>query len=95
MWQLELEEEIIATFSDVWTEFPWYHGKIVNSPKFELYRDFFSDDKLWDLQEFEDLFYKISSKGDFILRDISTNAIYDNAMLYEDGNFVSFRCCQR
>ena len=93
MWQLELAEEIIATFSEVRTEFPWYHGKIVNSPKFELYRDFFSEDKLWDSQEFEDLFYEISSKGDFVLRNISTNTIHNNVILHEDGNFVSFRCC--
>jgi hypothetical protein len=92
MWHLELEGDIIATFSEVWYETPWFHGGIVNSPKFEHFRCLFSEDRQWE--EIKDLFDEVSSKGDFILRHISTNTIFNRIILHEYGDSVSFRCCE-
>jgi hypothetical protein len=94
IWHLELEGDIIATFNEVWHETPWFHGRIVNPPKFEHFRCLFSEDIQWDSQEVKDLFNEVSSKGDFILRHIRTNKTHDNIILHEDGDGVSFRCCE-
>jgi hypothetical protein len=90
MWQLELGGEVIATFCETFYEFPWHDAEIVNSPKFEHFREFFSDEEPGDSY----LYDEILVKGDFVFRYVSENIIYDNVLLHEDGNTVSFRCCE-
>jgi hypothetical protein len=96
VWQLELGGEVVATFSEFRYEFPWHHAGIVNSPKFDRFRDFFleNDDRPWDSQEFEDLYDEISSKGDFILRYMNRNITYNYVILHYEGDYVWFRCCE-
>ena len=92
IWQLELGDEVIATVRPESYEFPWTHGVLVNSPKFEKFRVFFSDDEYWpDTQEFEELCKEIRIKGDFKIRNIETNESFKNLTFNHNGENIWFR----
>jgi hypothetical protein len=92
MWQLELGDEIIARLQEKSIDFPWINAKLLESPKFERFREYFSDDELWpDSNEFEALCGEVRSKGRFVLRNLETNTIYENITLNHVGEFVWFR----
>jgi hypothetical protein len=92
IWHLELGDEVIAKLQYRSCEFPWIDADIVDSPKFERYRSYFSDFEDWpETQEFDDLRAEIEAKGDFRLCDQDTGKVKDMVTLYENGDFVTFR----
>jgi hypothetical protein len=92
IWHLELGDEVIAKLQLRSYEFPWIDADIVDSPKFERYRSYFSDFEDWpETPEFEALKAEIEAKGDFRLRDQDTGKVEERVTLYENGDSVTFR----
>ena len=92
MWQLELGNERIAKLVEETFEFPWTYARMIDSPAFERFRLYFSDDEAWpDTSEFADLCGEIRSKGGFVLRNLITNGTYRTVTLNHDGELVWFR----
>jgi hypothetical protein len=93
-WQLELGDEVIAQIIDEHAyEFPWATGRLVDSPRFERFKDYFNsaEDGRWN-EDLEVLGTEIQTRGDFILRDLKTGAIRSSVSLYEGcDNTVYFR----
>jgi hypothetical protein len=92
IWHLELGDEVIAKLQYRSCEFPWIDADIVDSPKFERYRSYFSDFEDWpETPEFDDLRAEIKAKGDFRLCDQDTGKVEKGVTLYENGDFATFR----
>ncbi|MEW4487371.1 hypothetical protein AB1L42_04780 [Thalassoglobus sp. JC818] len=43
-YHLELEGEVVATIVSESYEFPWTLGRLLNSPEFEQFQTYFTDD---------------------------------------------------
>jgi hypothetical protein len=93
-WQLELGDEVIAKIIDEHAyEFPWSRGRLVDSPGFERFKDYFAraEDGRWS-EDLEVLSAEIEAQGDFTLRDLQTGTISSSVILHEfDDNIVVFR----
>ena len=93
MWQLELGNERIASLTQATCEFPWTYARLMDSPAFERFRPYFSDDQLWpDTPEFDALCEEVRAKGGFVLRDLTTHQAYHHVTLHQAGEDVWFRC---
>jgi hypothetical protein len=93
-WQLELGDEVVAKIIDEHAyEFPWARGRLVDSPGFERFKDYFdsAEDGRWS-EDLEVLSAEIEARGDFILRDLQTGTISSSVILYNFAdNIVCFR----
>lgn len=93
-WQLELGDEVVAKIIDEHAyEFPWATGRVVDSPGFERFKDYFdsAEDRQWS-DDLEVISAEIEAKGDFILRDLQTGKISSSVILHQlADNMVCFR----
>lgn len=91
-WQLHLGGTLIATILCDTFEFPWTHGKLLNSPGFERFRVYFSDDESWpETQEFDDLCAEIRRCGEFSISNTETGERFSNVTLNQSGDHIWFR----
>ncbi|HWV11405.1 MAG TPA: hypothetical protein VN156_17790 [Pseudomonas sp.] len=91
-WYLTLGDTLIATIQGDGHDFPWTLGTLIESPEFERYRVYFSDDEHWpDTQAFEDLCEEIHHQGRFVLVNVETGERFHNLTLNHDGDAVWFR----
>jgi hypothetical protein len=92
-WQLELGGDVIALIDADSYEFPWTYGNLVDSPQFDRFRSYFSNEDDWpeDDPTFEELCGEILSKGGFAIRDLSTNTLYHGVRLNQEKDVVWFR----
>ena len=92
MWHLELGSERIARLTEETFEFPWIYARLIDSPAFERFRVYFSDDASWpDTQEFENLCDEVRSRGGFVLRNMSTDDTYHHVTINQVGDLAWFR----
>ncbi len=92
LWQLVLGEQVIATLKEESFDFPWVYAKLFESPMFEQYRVYFSDEDEWsNTQEFDELCERISTNGGFTLHNLSSGDFYKSFRLNHDGETVWFR----
>lgn len=92
IWHLKLGGTLIATLHATAFEFPWTHGRLVDSPGFERFRTYFSDDEQWpDAREFEDLCAEIQRSGRFCIANPATGEHFGDVCLHHDGDHVWFR----
>ena len=77
--------------------FPWLYGTLVDSPAFERFRPYFTDDTTWaeDDPAIEALCGEIQDRGLFALRDLRTGQLRLGVPLYQDGDTVWFRISLR
>jgi hypothetical protein len=91
-WHLYLGDELIAQIRSEATDFPWTYGKLINAPKFEKFRTYFSDEDFWpETPEFDDLIEEIHHRGKFSITNTQTDERFDNLRLNQDGDDVWFR----
>ncbi len=93
-YQLELGGEVIARINAGERDFPWTYGRLVDSPAFERFRRFFTDEADWpdDDPELDALCSDVQSRGGFVLQDMSSGVAYQGVRLNHDGgNSVWFR----
>jgi hypothetical protein len=92
-WQLELGGALIARIDADSFEFPWTYGTLVDSPQFERFRVYFTNDENWPESDpvFESLCGEIDAKGGFAIREMSTNILYRDVRLNQENNIVWFR----
>jgi hypothetical protein len=92
-WQLELGGEVIAYIDADAYEFPWTYGNLVDSPRFERFRCYFTDEDTWPDNDpaFEALCEEIGAKGRFTLRDTTTDTLYRGVRLNQENGVVWFR----
>lgn len=92
IWHLKLGNETIATIRSTSFDFPWTYGELCDSPQFERFRIYFSDEELWpETQEFEDLCLEIRERGDFYIFNSDKGESFRNVSINQDGNDVWFR----
>ena len=91
-WHLMLGDAMVASIQCDSAEFPWTYGKLVESPEFEKFRVFFSDEDSWpETLEFEELCNEIHARGKFSLLNTATEVSYRSFRLNHDGNVIWFR----
>lgn len=92
-WHLELGNEVVARVADAGEyDFPWTHGRLVESPGFERFRVYFTDPNEWpDDPALESLCGEVHSHGGFTLRDFQTGVVYPGIRLNHSGEAVWFR----
>lgn len=93
-WHLELGDEIVARIDADEFSFPFTYGVLVDSPAFERFRRYFTDDTTWpeDDEELEALCGEVDDRDDFVLRDTSTGVAYGGVCLnHNGGQIVWFR----
>lgn len=92
-WLLSLGDAHIATIRTTAFAFPWTHGELVDSPLFDRFRVYFSDDAQWpETPEFDALLAEIQHSGRFALTDAGSGQRFSNVTLWHDGDAVWFRC---
>ena len=93
LWQLELGGEVVGRIVADAYEFPWTYGNLVDSPQFERFRTYFTNEDDWpeDDPAFEKLCGEINSKGGFAIREVSTNTLYRGVRLNQEKDVVWFR----
>lgn len=92
IWHLKLGKETVATVRSNSFDFPWTYGELYDSPQFERFRTYFSDDELWpDTEDFEDLCSEIRDRGRFYIFNSDTGESFRNVTFNQDGNVVWFR----
>ena len=86
-YHLELGGEVIAVIVYIGYEFPWTYGKLIESPAFEPFRMYFTDDNDWpeDDPDLEALCGEVHVRGGFLLRDLSSGVAYQGICLNHDG----------
>ena len=89
-YHLELGGEVVALIEADMYEFPWTYGRLVNSPAFERFRRYFTDDNDWpeDDPELDALCGEVHDRGWFVLRDVSSGVVYPGVLLHHDGRDV-------
>jgi hypothetical protein len=86
-YRLELGGEVVATIVASGYEFPWTYGRLVNSPEFERFRTYFTDDNDWpeNDSDLEVLCGDVQAHGRFRIRDLSSGVAYQGVCLNHDG----------
>lgn len=86
-YQLELGDEVVAAIVAIGYEFPWTYGRLINSPEFERFRTYFTDDNDWpeDDVDLEAVCGEVHTRGDFVIRDLSSGVVYQGVRLNHDG----------
>jgi hypothetical protein len=89
-WHLELGDEVVARIDADEFSFPFTYGRLVNSPQFERFRQYFTDPNDWpdDDDALEKLCSEVQSHGRFVLRDTSSGIVYEGVCLNHDGTDV-------
>jgi hypothetical protein len=89
-WQLELGDKVIARIDADEYDFPFTYGRLVDSPAFERFRRYFTDDNDWpdDDPQLEALCGEVHDQGCFILREMPTGVAYRGVCLNHDGEQV-------
>lgn len=89
-WQLELGTEIIARIDADEYDFPFTYGQLVDSPEFERFRRYFTDDNDWleEDQELEALCGEVLDRGGFVLREVPSGVVYQGVCLNHNGRQV-------
>ena len=93
-WELRFGEHVIAKIADAQSaDWPWTYGTLVNSPEFEMYREYFTDSEMWDDNdvELDQLISTIESMGEISLHDLKTERTYNNPTFNQNGDSVWFR----
>jgi hypothetical protein len=87
-YQLELGGEVVARIDVLGHEFPFTYGRLVDSPAFERFRRYFTDDNDWaeDDPEIEALCGEIQDCGGFLLREMLSGVFYRGVCLNHDGS---------
>ena len=66
---------------------------LMDSPAFERFRPYFSEDDSWpDPPEFDAFCEEARAKGCFVLRHLTTGRAYHHVTLRQAGEVVWFRC---
>jgi hypothetical protein len=89
-WQLELDREVVARIDADDYSFPFTYGRLVESPAFERFRRYFTDDNDWpdDDPELEALCGEVQARGRFVLREMPSGVAYRGVCLNHDGGEV-------
>jgi hypothetical protein len=89
-WHLELGGQLVARIDADEYDFPWTYGLLVDSPEFERFRRYFTDDTGWpdDDPELDALLGEVRDRGGFVFREVPTGVVYRNVMLNHDGGSV-------
>ncbi len=89
-YHLELGGEVVARIDADEYDFPWTYGRLVDSPAFERFRRYFTDDNDWpdDDPELEALCGEVQDKGRFVLRNVASGDAYQGVCLNHDGGGV-------
>ncbi len=89
-WQLELGGAVVARIDAEEYDFPWTHGRLVDSPAFDRFRPYFSNSDNWpdDDPEFEALCGEVDAAGGFVLRELPGGTVYGGVCLNHDGGQV-------
>jgi hypothetical protein len=91
-WELILGSDIVGKIVNVGFEFPWTLGMLIDSPDFERFRVYFSDEDDWpETEEFDAMVDEIRSRGGFQLRNLSSGEQHRSFRLNQQGNDVWFR----
>jgi hypothetical protein len=87
LWHLELASEVIARIEVDEHDFPFFYGRLVDSPEFERFRRYFTDPEDWpdDDTELEALSGEVQSRGQFVLREMASGIAYRGVCLNHDG----------
>jgi hypothetical protein len=89
-WQLELGDEVVARIDADDYYFPFTYGRLVDSPAFERFRLYFTDDNDWpeDDPQLEALCGEVHDRSGFLLREMTTGVAYRGVCLNHDGGEV-------
>ena len=86
-YHLGLGGEVAARVDVEGYEYPFAYGRLVDSPAFERFRRYFTDDDDWaeDDPEIEALCGEVQGRGGFMLREMSSGTLYRGVCLNHDG----------
>lgn len=89
-WQLELGDEVVARINAHEYDFPFTYGRLIDSPVFERFRPYFTDDNDWPENDtqLQALCGEVRERGGFLLREIPTGIAYGGVCLNHDGGQV-------
>jgi hypothetical protein len=93
-WHLALGGEVVARLADDGEyDFPWTYARLVDSPQFERFRPYSTDEEDWrdDDPSIEALCAEAQARGGFALRDLQTGAVHEGLRVNQRGESVWFR----